>query len=364
MNEQEPFLLPVSYWPRRTGIFWWDDFRRDEVVRELHLAAAAGVSQLHVTLPWQVFQPHSTRLSVTAMRDLEALLRVAADLGICCLVAMTAATLHGVPTVPTWLYELDVDENAVLIRVMRRLYEDPVALDAAATGVGEVTREFAGHPAVTGWIVGDGLMSVAPPRSADHFVEWVERIRTAVVARGSRLWHGVSARDVALQPALNIRSLAEAGMGVYVHLDWMPHWLSNGREWASLLCKYVRALGGLPPLIGAEHEVRWVNPRMSEEAAGNAPDRVRNAGGAGLIWPALFDYDPQLAVRPPYNRLPGELHEGLIPTGTTLSPASLAWLSAPHEQVTVDSIYPPLDEELRARDPAGYLREVWREFGA
>src|SRR5947199_843623 len=109
-SEQQAFLLPVSYWPQFSATHWWDDFRREDVVRDFNLAYAVGISLLHLAVPWDAGQPHSERVSLTLMRDLEAAMRIASDTGIRCLLSIAVASLFHVSVLPDWLYELTADE--------------------------------------------------------------------------------------------------------------------------------------------------------------------------------------------------------------------------------------------------------------
>ena len=359
-----PFLLPVSYWPARTATYWWEDFRQDEVVREFNLAFASGATLLHVAVPWDASQPYSENVSLTLMRNLETTLGVAADIGLRCVVAIAVASLFDVLTVPHWFYELSVDERARLIRVMRRLYEDPLVLAATNRLTEEMTGEFGDHPSLQGWIVGDGMFAASHPRSADHFEAWLDRLRSAVHARGKRVWHGVSSRDIGENSALRFRAMADAGIAALVRIDWRPSWVQEAVAWPVFLASYIRSLGGLPPLLAGTGS-QPIPPSDSDEAQTLATiDEVRAAGAAGILWPALLDYDVRLRTRPPFTTAPAELTRGLLPTGGHMSARAAAWLgTAANAGVVAAPPVQRLDEELRTRDPMGFLLAAYRELG-
>jgi hypothetical protein len=362
-QEQQSFLLPVSYWPQRTGTYWWADFQQEEVVRDFNLAGAAGAALLRLTVPWDVSQPHSERVALTLMRDLETILRVASDTGIHCLLSIATASIFHGPTIPHWFSELTADEQSRPLRVMRRLYEDPVVVGATERLVDELTGEFGGHPNTEGWILGDGLVAISPPRSAEHMDEWLDRVRSMQRVHGKRLWHGVSARDIARQPALRLGALARSGFGALIHVDWKPSWAHDTGLWSSFLVSYARRLGGLPPLMDGSAQYPVPASDAPEEKVTGIIGEVRSEGAAGLIWPALFDYDPRLRNRQPFSSAPGELARGLLSTSGGLSEAAVAWLDAMARPALVTSpLIPDLDEELRARDPEGFMRTVYQEF--
>ncbi len=362
---RQQFLLPVAYWPARTATYWWDDFRHDEVVRDFNLASAAGVSHLQIAVPWEVSQPHSDRVSLSLMRDLDSVLRLASDAGIRCITSIAVASIFEVLTLPHWFYELTADERERPVRVMRRLFEDSLVVRGTGRLVGEVTEEFGDHPAIEGWIVGDGMLSASPPRSAEHIDQWLDRIAPVVHRHGRRIWHGVSARDVALLRSFRPRSLAESGFGLMVHVDWKPGWAHDTRRWTSFLTSYVRALGGLAPLLVGTARYSVPARHAPEETVIGTVRDLGAAGAAGLIWPALLDYDPDLRSRSPFNSAPHELTRGLLSVREGLSPSALAWL---HVSAGLGSVEAPvwlqLDDELRARDPEGFMRLAYNEFVA
>lgn len=358
-------MLPVAYWPARTAAYWWDDFRRDEVVRDFDLASAAGVSQLQISVPWEVSQPHSERVSLSLMRDLESVLRIASDARIRCSVSIAVASLFDVLVLPHWFYELTADERDRPIRVMRRLFEDSLVLRGTGGLVGEVTEEFGGHPSVEGWIIGDGILSASPPRAAEHIDQWLDRVTPLVHRHDRRVWHGVSARDIGLLRSFRPRTLAESGFGLLVHVDWKPAWAHDTRRWASFLTSYVRALGGLPPLLVGTARYPLPASRASEDSVVDTVRDLGEAGAAGVIWPALFDYDLTLRTRSPFNSAPGELTRGLLSVREGLSSAARAWLDISADPGPVKAPdWLQLDDELRARDPEGFMRLAYTEFVA
>jgi hypothetical protein len=362
-DEPQPFLLPVSYWPQRSATYWWDDFRQEEVLRDFNLASAAGVSLLHLSIPWQTSQPHSERVSVTLMRDLETALRMAADMGIRTLVTVAAASIFGLLTLPHWFYELTADDHSRPTRVLRRLYEDPLLVGATRKMVGELTGEFGDHPGIEGWVIGDGLLATSPPRSPEHVDEWLDGIRSVAQVRGKRVWHGVSARDIAQQRALRLGSLGQAGFGTLIHVDWKPHWAHDTRLWSSFLVSFTRRLGGLPPLVAGTARYPFPASDAEEDSVESDIGEARSAGAAGLIWPALFDYDPQLRSRPPFTSAAGELTRGLLGSGVRMSAAAMAWLDASgHGSQVTSPSSPQLDEQLRDREPEDFIRMAYDDF--
>src|SRR5205814_10134251 len=105
-GRQSIFQSRVAYWPSRTGIFWWEDFRREEVARDFDLAAELGLTCLVISLVWQDFQPEVGRISLPAMRSLERVLDLAADRAICLVPTLFPLRLLSVVSVPEWTLEL------------------------------------------------------------------------------------------------------------------------------------------------------------------------------------------------------------------------------------------------------------------
>ncbi len=357
------FVLPVAYWPARTAGYFWSDVRLDEVRKELDLAAAAGIRVLHLQLPWDACQADNERVDVEMMRALEAVLGTTADAGITAIVSVAVADCFGQRTLPNWSYEITMNFQMRPMRTLRRLYEDPVALRCSVHLVQEVVGEFAQHPAVRGWIVGDGMMSATPARSAENVAEWLELVLGGLPTAGRPLWHGVSARDVVKSKSLVALALAKYGVGFFIRLDWQPDWVRHEETWAPFLVLFTRALGGLPPLVTDTSAVRILSNDAPEEATMSAISDVHSAGGAGLIWPSLFNYDENLRATKLFRGSTGEMRRGLFTAHGRFSAAAAAWLDASNRSWTVNSpVAELLDEELRSRDPEDFARTAYLDF--
>jgi hypothetical protein len=250
------------------------------------------------------------------------------------------------------------------MRAVRRLYEDDIARLAARRLTGEMLGEFSAHPAVMGWIVGDGMMSTTPPDSSEGVEEWLEIVIGGLSHHGKGLWHGVSALDVAIRRAFSPGGLASHGVAACVRLDWMPRWAGDRLAWASFLARYVRMLRGLAPLLVDTAAYPILSPSMSESRLDEVVAAVREAGAGGLEWPALFNYDPGLRTREPFLGASGEMTRGLFTSFGQFDQGSEAWL----EGVAQPGRVTPgptevLDEEVRARDAESFIRSAYREFG-
>src|SRR3954447_20721439 len=96
------FTLPVIYWPSRTGVHWWPNFREAEVRRDLDLVAMSGLTSLALELDWGYFQPEPGRLAASALHNLSAVLRIAADLNLSSQITAAPAMAGGLLWLPSW----------------------------------------------------------------------------------------------------------------------------------------------------------------------------------------------------------------------------------------------------------------------
>src|SRR5579875_1307362 len=100
--EPVSFGVGVRYRPSYSASYWWERFSRDEVRRDWEAVVPLGLNAFRIDLTWPDFQPDRLRVSSNAMRNLEATLRVAEDLGANLTVALFPAVIDGRRRLPSW----------------------------------------------------------------------------------------------------------------------------------------------------------------------------------------------------------------------------------------------------------------------
>jgi len=371
-NEIALFLAGVRYWPSSSGPFWWSGFRVDEVQHDFDLLAAFGIRRLRIALTWYDFQPSPETVSVPAMRNLEQVLRLAADRGISLTVTLFPVHLFGVTFVPELaLSDEGGQRDAVLCgsstsrRPVRNLFRDPRVVRAQLFLIREVVGEFADHPAVLGWVLGDGMASVTAPEDREQLEAWLARVVESVTStRNARpLWHAVSARDVALNPQLDLSALGRSGLAAWLVVDWRPSWAADASAtWESFLTVYTAAMTGSPAVLSA-----GCMPATAEQvqpAPARTLDAVWSAGAAGYELDAAFDSSDDVA-RVDLLRPAGScLKQGIFSADGTPKDLEVVGLLANANRVA----RPPAhlvsvpDAGERAEDPEGVIRSCFAAF--
>ena len=53
----DPFVLGVNYQPRRSALYWWQQFDAGEVREDFALIRELGLTTVRIFLQWDEFQP-------------------------------------------------------------------------------------------------------------------------------------------------------------------------------------------------------------------------------------------------------------------------------------------------------------------
>ncbi len=371
-SELAPFLTSVRYWPRSSGPFWWSAFRADQVQHDFDLLAAFGIRRLRIALTWYDFQPSVEMVSVPAMRNLEQVLRLAADRGISLTVTLFPVHIFGVGFVPELaLSDEGGQKDAVMCgsstsrRRVRNLFRDPRVVRAQLRLIREVVGEFADHPAVLGWVLGDGMESVTAPEDREELEGWLARVVESVTStRNTKpLWHAVSARDVALNPYLDLSALGRSGLAAWIVVDWRPTWAADAAAtWESFLTVYTAGMTAFPAMLSAGCGPETV--RQAQPAPERTFDSVWLAGAAGYELEAAFDSGDDVA-RVDLLRPAGIcLKQGMFSADGTPKELDVVGLLADADRVARPpaTVVSMPDARERAEDPEGMIRSCFAEF--
>lgn len=380
------FSLSIPYWPAESAIYWWENFRRDEVTRDFQLAASLHLRHLSVSLLWSDFQPDPGRLALTALHSLETTLTVAEDFQMQLSIVVFPVKQGDLLCAPSWaLADLDHGAGRTLTghslsrRPLRDVFRDPVMLQAEAFFVREIVHAFTDHPAIAGWVLGEHMSAATAPGTRPAFEEWIGTL--AESARASRcrepLWHAVSARDLIESAFLEPGSLAPLDVRLRVADDWRPWWARGGGEtWQAFLVGYATCLSGHPAVITnlgscAGDEESHLSGTTRDQRAAEALERVvpllAGVGGGGGAGTSLFDFSASLAASPPFDREPRLLDSGCFRRDGTIKQTGRVWsdlFDAGLEVQSLPGAFPsPNLNERRAR-PEAVARECFEAFSA
>ena len=163
--------LGVNFWSRAGGPGMWRSYDPEVVRAELATLAAHGMNLTRSFCFWPDFHPEPERL------DEDVLARFADFLD--------AHDEAGMGTVPTFIVGHMSGENwDPAWRQGRDLYGDVWMVARQAWFVRQLTRRFAGHPAVAGWLLSNEMPLYGGPASEPAVTAWAELLVQAVRAGG------------------------------------------------------------------------------------------------------------------------------------------------------------------------------------
>ena len=294
--------LGVNFWSRAGGPRMWRDYDPTVVAEELATLAANGLNLTRSFCFWPDFQPEPDRL------DEQVLTRFADFLD--------RHTEAGLATVPTFLVGHMSGQNwDPAWRQGRDLYGDVWMVARQAWYVREVTRRFAGHPAVAGWLLSNEMPLYGGPAPEPVVTAWAELLVQAVRAGGGTqpLSLGDGAWGIELTGVDNGFSLrATAPLVDFVGPHVYP--MDTDRARLHLAPAFACELAGFTgrPVVLEEFGVS-----TGFASAANAGHHYRQvlhtsllAGAAGWLAWNNTDLD-HLADQDPYRHHPFEMHFGL-----------------------------------------------------
>jgi hypothetical protein len=417
MSEQtQQFSLGLTYWPRRTGLGWWQAYDRGETRDELAHVAALGCDSVRFCLRWEDFQPGPRRINSAALRAFEHALDAAQAAGLGVAATMFPAAIGGALQIPSWVNGSDVvDELLSAARLVgpsivlrpnsgpallydngyhpnqtRDLFYATPILDAQRYLIREVAGYFRSHPALKIWQIGEGLERIHKPGSAQAVAEWFAAMGEALREQDSHtpLLGVTSARGLTMSTGPRPEDIVKSCNFVGVTAD-PPERPQRGQAVHTAYVAYIYALTaalaaqpafvtslGLP--TAPYEQVGWINDtaygrplrayraELEEQAVfvEAALGRLRGAGARGAWLAAYADYPQPLWRMPPLDRALRERTLGVVDAEGREKPAADALRRFAAQRPTVVDVAPPIavDPERYWREPKRSFEELWREF--
>jgi endo-1,4-beta-mannosidase len=166
--------LGANFWSRTGGPLMWRNYDPDAIRAELAVLKDHGLTMTRSFFYWPDFMPNPYEID-------ENLTARFADF-------LDRHTEQGLATIPTFIVGHMSGENwDPGWRNGRHLYEDVWMVGRQAWFAAEMTRRYAGHPAIAGWLVSNE-MPIYGGSATDHetVAAWARIIRDAVRAAGGR----------------------------------------------------------------------------------------------------------------------------------------------------------------------------------
>lgn len=352
-----PFILGVNYWPRRKAMYWWSNFDADEVREELAVIRDLGMDMVRIFLLWDDWQPAPDTVASGALRDLETVCDVAADLGLVLNITFFTGHMSGPSWAPRWMLLQDrptppgvrqvVSQGRAVSCGYRNPYADALVQEASELLVSTVVSRFCDHPGVGIWNLGnESDLFACPPdaaagrswaremtaliRSLDpaHAVTWGLHVDSLVKDNGLRVNDVFGEVDLAVMH------------GYPMYEDWARDPLDP--DFVPFLCALTGALGGKEVMMeefggcttppGQPSEFReWEGyGRSRKKFMASEHDLARyiervlaglvDVGAVGAVLWCYADYDPRLHTRPPCDHSLHERFFGLVRSDGTLKP--------------------------------------------
>jgi hypothetical protein len=427
MSEQnQPFSLGLTYWPRRTAFGWWQNYDRGEARDELAHVAGLGCDTVRLCLRWEDFQPSPRRVNSAALQALEHALDAAGEAGLRVVAALFPVALGAALQLPSWANGADpLDElrratpiagPAIVIRPSgappllyedryrtnqaNDLFTDARVLDAQRYLIHELVGYFGPHPALHAWQLGEGLERVHKPESAAAVYDWLAVMVEALRAErpNARVLGVIS--DRALLTAAGPRPEQVAAtcdlLGVAADPPRPPeHQRPNHGGYVAFLHALTASLGRRPALVtslglptvpaaglGGNDSDRpgWIadsaygrglrayrgEPEQQSIFVEATLDRLQQAGASGAWLAAYADYPEALWRVPPLDRAIRERTLGLVDASGREKPAAAALRRFAAERRQTRDVAPPLDADPERywREPKRELARLWQEFSS
>jgi endo-1,4-beta-mannosidase len=294
--------IGANFWSRTGGPQMWRNFDPAVVRAELAVLREHGLTMTRSFFYWPDFMPEPDTVDEELCARYQTFLDLHREAGMSTIPTFIVGHMSGENWDPAW-------------RGGRDLYADVWLVARQAWFAGELTRRFAGHPAVAGWLVSNEMPLYGGPATREQVASWAQLVVTAIRAAGGT------------QPI----SLGDGGWGLEVR------GLDNGfrlRD-AAQLCDFIGPHSyptGDDP-VRQHYAAAWVcelsgafgRPVILEEfgvssdfvSAPNAAHHYRQvlhnsllAGASGWIAWNNTDFDG-LEQQDPYRHHPFELHFGL-----------------------------------------------------
>ncbi|WP_267967025.1 cellulase family glycosylhydrolase [Amycolatopsis acidiphila] len=303
--------LGANFWSRTGGPRMWHRYDRAVVREELRVLAGHGLNMTRSFFFWPDFMPEPDRLDEDCVQAYADFLDAHEELGLGTIPTFLVGHMSGANFDPPW-------------RAGRDLYTDVWLVARQAWYIERLTRRFAGHPAVVGWLISNEMPIYGDPSTQDPVTSWatlmVQAVRagggTQPVSVGDGAW---GAEVTGVHNGFSVRDLAAFTDFVGPHVYPMGDDPVRQQYTAAFNCELAGAFG-LPVVLeefglssdfaAPEHAARYYRQVLHTSLL---------AGATGWIAWNNTDFD-DLAGEDPYRHHPFELHFGLTTTDGTPKP--------------------------------------------
>ena len=294
--------LGANFWSRAGGPLMWRTYDPGVVREELAVLARHGLTMTRSFFYWPDFMPTPTTLD-------EELCERFADF-------LDAHTEVGLTTIPTFLVGHMSGENWDPVwRGGRDLYTDVWMVGRQAWYVASLTARYAGHPAVTGWLISNEMPIYGGEGRREDVEAWARFMVHAVRAGGGDQPVSIGDGAWGIEQTGHDNGYSTVDLGHLVdftgpHVYRMESDQVRQHLKAAWVCE-LAAIGGRPVVMeefGLSSD--FVSPTGAAAYYRQLLHTTLLAGATGWIAWNNTDYDTVLGQRP-YAHHPFELHFGI-----------------------------------------------------
>lgn len=294
--------IGANFWSRTGGPRMWVHYDAKIVREELAVLARHGCSMTRSFCYWPDFVPEPERLDETVLERLADFLDAHVEAGMTTIPTFIVGHMSGENWDPAW-------------RDGRDLYRDVWLVSQQAWFAEEITRRFAAHEAIAGWLITNEMPIYGGPGSIEEVTAWARIMVQAVRAGGGT--QPVSIGDGAWgievtgsDNGYSLRALAPLVDFMGPHIYPMTDDLVRESMSAALACELSGSFGR--PVVLEEFGLS--SDYTSDDNGAHYYRQVLHtslmAGTKGWIAWNNCDYD-DLEAQDPYRHHPFEMHFGL-----------------------------------------------------
>ena len=299
---RERSWVGANFWSRTGGPRMWARYDAAVARQELAVLAAHGCNVTRSFCYWPDFVPEPERLEPSVLERFGDFLDAHVEAGLTTIPTFLVGHMSGANWDPSW-------------RAGRDLYRDVWLVSQQAWFAYEVTRRFADHRAVAGWLISNEMPHYGGPATAEEITAWARLLVQAVRAGGGHqpvsLGDGAGGIEVSGHDnGYSLRSLAPLVDFIGPHVYPMSDDPVRQSMAAALACELSGSFDR--PVVLEEFGVS--SDFASDENAAHYYRQVLHtsliAGATGWIAWNNCDYD-DLSAEDPYRHHPFEMHFGL-----------------------------------------------------
>jgi endo-1,4-beta-mannosidase len=189
------FITGVNYWPAKKAMYWWKDFSRKEVAEDFSRIAEVGLRNIRIFLLWEDFQPEPNKFPPSVLDHLVTVLDEAEKTSLHVMVTFFTGHMSGINWLPSWMLSSGQEKGRFPVVSagklhhyrIRNCYTDLEVIHAQVAQLKEVSRVVKGHPALSGWDLGNepSVYTIPPSREAAHI--WLQSMSDTLREQDSTL---------------------------------------------------------------------------------------------------------------------------------------------------------------------------------